>query len=698
MGVRLNKILKELNVGTITVVEYLKSKSGLEPTKEMNHNTKITDEQYEALIREFASDMRVREKAKKFFKKKSKKEKVVNKTSSFSENVSTPKAEVTETPNQDSVPNTEPIKEDNKESEVVSVSLSKLRYETNCIILKKDSMEFVLWGTGISRYLNAEKNTNSNINNVSTKILLNYPKHTFDFLDASILTYLIDLSSRLEKDEFEKHLKKVEKKKEQQLKKKEKQKKAEKKIMPKIEHRIQFSALRFGYGIISILYKKNHYVYRDRKIRDYENILGQVYSRLSKARKNAIKTSLVWIVIDVETGTFSFKDFDIHNYINNLKDSFLPVRKNTEVRKEILPKVKTVPQKPSSELKTMTLSFDNIEFFDGYYLVWVLEDGQKNTSINPLRKDSSHSYARLRYVHKHLSKLFPSDIRVKYNDKRVLSLSKEYDLRDYIRILEEHMDDKNSEWWIEEMNSKRESLESCRAKTNTRKNVALKNEYFDILSELQNDQKLIPAYEIDHGNKEDSIIFSIDIPMNRSAIIFENIKPARTTEFFVVKTENYESCLHRIFEHFTNYTFPTKRISIRYGKNIADSFDAESYCYIDHKGIEQWVNCLMDKLEKNSPKSNIEFVPGLRIPDNPTIRSGHDAPISLKNIHNELVIKLFAKLSEKYGKQNVGTEIRVGDRRIDAMVKKDDCFDIYEVKSASTPLDCVLEASGQLLL
>ena len=59
---------------------------------------------------------------------------------------------------------------------------------------------------------------------------------------------------------------------------------------------------------------------------------------------------------------------------------------------------------------------------------------------------------------------------------------------------------------------------------------------------------------------------------------------------------------------------------------------------------------------------------------------------------------MFAKLSEKYGKENVGTEIRVGDRRIDTVVKKDDCFDIYEVKSASTPLDCVLEASGQLLL
>ena len=42
MGIRLNKVLKQLNVGTETIVEYLKSKPGLEPTKEMNPNTKVT--------------------------------------------------------------------------------------------------------------------------------------------------------------------------------------------------------------------------------------------------------------------------------------------------------------------------------------------------------------------------------------------------------------------------------------------------------------------------------------------------------------------------------------------------------------------------------------------------------------------------------------------------------------------------------
>lgn len=67
MGIRLNKVLKQLNVGTETIVEYLKSKPSLEPTQEMNPNTKVTDEQYAALLKEFNGDKRVREIASTIF-------------------------------------------------------------------------------------------------------------------------------------------------------------------------------------------------------------------------------------------------------------------------------------------------------------------------------------------------------------------------------------------------------------------------------------------------------------------------------------------------------------------------------------------------------------------------------------------------------------------------------------------------------
>ena len=82
MGIRTNKVMTILNIGLETIVEYLKKKPGLEPTKELNPNTKLTDLQYEALLREFASDKLVKEKAEFVFKKKSKKEKVTGKQKS----------------------------------------------------------------------------------------------------------------------------------------------------------------------------------------------------------------------------------------------------------------------------------------------------------------------------------------------------------------------------------------------------------------------------------------------------------------------------------------------------------------------------------------------------------------------------------------------------------------------------------------
>ena len=54
MAIRLNQVVKKFNVGMSTVVEFLKKK-GLEPIEE-NPNAKITDEQFEALRKEFSKD------------------------------------------------------------------------------------------------------------------------------------------------------------------------------------------------------------------------------------------------------------------------------------------------------------------------------------------------------------------------------------------------------------------------------------------------------------------------------------------------------------------------------------------------------------------------------------------------------------------------------------------------------------------
>ena len=75
MGVRLNKVLTELNIGLQTAVDYLKHKKSLGEIKDdANVNTKITDEQYEALVKEFKGDKDVKKRADMIFPKKKEKE------------------------------------------------------------------------------------------------------------------------------------------------------------------------------------------------------------------------------------------------------------------------------------------------------------------------------------------------------------------------------------------------------------------------------------------------------------------------------------------------------------------------------------------------------------------------------------------------------------------------------------------------
>ena len=71
MGVRLNKILTELNIGLQTAVDFLKKKSELgEIRDDATTNTKVSDEQYKALVEQFSSDKAVKTQAEKLFPKK----------------------------------------------------------------------------------------------------------------------------------------------------------------------------------------------------------------------------------------------------------------------------------------------------------------------------------------------------------------------------------------------------------------------------------------------------------------------------------------------------------------------------------------------------------------------------------------------------------------------------------------------------
>ena len=76
MGIRLNKVLSELNIGLQTAVDFLKNKKALgEIRDDANLSTKITEEQYNALVSEFKKDKDMKTDAGRIFPKKKEKEK-----------------------------------------------------------------------------------------------------------------------------------------------------------------------------------------------------------------------------------------------------------------------------------------------------------------------------------------------------------------------------------------------------------------------------------------------------------------------------------------------------------------------------------------------------------------------------------------------------------------------------------------------
>ncbi len=73
MSIRLNKVLTELNIGLQTAVDFLKNKKSLGEIKDdANVNTKISDEQYQALAKAFKGDKDIKSEAESIFAKKAK--------------------------------------------------------------------------------------------------------------------------------------------------------------------------------------------------------------------------------------------------------------------------------------------------------------------------------------------------------------------------------------------------------------------------------------------------------------------------------------------------------------------------------------------------------------------------------------------------------------------------------------------------
>jgi translation initiation factor IF-2 len=72
MSIRLNKVTRDLNVGMSTLVDFLQKKGHV---VENNPNTKITEDEYELLVKEFSQDMSLKQEAERMVHERSNRDK-----------------------------------------------------------------------------------------------------------------------------------------------------------------------------------------------------------------------------------------------------------------------------------------------------------------------------------------------------------------------------------------------------------------------------------------------------------------------------------------------------------------------------------------------------------------------------------------------------------------------------------------------
>lgn len=65
MGIRLNKVITELNIGLQTAIEFLRNNHIGDINNDAKPATKISDDQYNALVKKFGADKEVKAKANK---------------------------------------------------------------------------------------------------------------------------------------------------------------------------------------------------------------------------------------------------------------------------------------------------------------------------------------------------------------------------------------------------------------------------------------------------------------------------------------------------------------------------------------------------------------------------------------------------------------------------------------------------------
>lgn len=548
------------------------------------------------------------------------------------------------------------------------IPITRLSFHDNEVTYTYEGVEYILQLSGISKRLNTKKfDIEGPFLNIRVK--LNTQTHELT-LNPKVCNFLWDYNKQIIEQESEK--------------KRETVRKTNCIAIP-------LDKFIFNDGFIQLYWNGRKYTYWDNRIRaSYMNLIkGTLHGKKKHRRLHGIapKGTTVNTTLLPKSATMLFEEYDIYDFLENLYPHRSPSK---------IPLVRSVNKNIYS---TDSCAIVSIHFGINKYTI-VFKYGNK--LLNPFEEHELGCVPVLNIVCNYLKDKIPTDIVVEHYGNVVNRILTKFKIQNFILYLLSKKNDHDTAYWGIVQNEEKRTFAQIysSSKKNSRQSVLRRNGYIDILSSYQSPDKiLLLSYEVSNNYKEEDVFIFSYRYNQKWVVVMENVHPDRATEVFVTTDEMYDNCILCIYDYFTNYERERKRETFYRKKINPSKFYSLDYYTIDHDSISSWINKL-NSISILLPKTEQPFIfsKGLHINKQASKRGIEEQNVEVSNLHELMKELLYKQKVEEYGEENVGTENRIGSRRIDLVVKKGDFYDFYEIKTYDDPGKCVQEAFGQILM
>ena len=548
------------------------------------------------------------------------------------------------------------------------IPISKLSFFDNKVTYTYEGIEYTLKLSGISKRLNTKKYDIEGAF-LTVRIKLNTQTHELS-LNPKVCNFLWDYNKQIIEQES--------------AIKREAVKKTNSIAIP-------LDKFIFNDGFIQLYWNVRNYTYWDNRIRaSYMNLIkGTLHGKKKHRRLHGLapKGTVVNTTLLPKSATMLFEEYDIYDFL----ESLYPHRS--------LPKKPIVGNVNKNIYSTDSCTIESIHFDTNKYTV-VFKCGNK--ILNPFEEYELGCVPVLNIVCNYLKDKIPTDILVEHFENRVNRIITKFKIQNFISYLLSKKNDHDADYWGIVQNEEKRTFGQVysSSKKTSMQSVLRRNGYIDLLSSFQSPEKLLLlSYEVSNNDKEEDVFIFSHYHSQKWVIVMENVRPERATEVFVTTDDMYDKCIFSIFDYFTNYELDCKREKFSQKKIDPSKFYSLDYYTIDHDNISSWLGKL-NSISILIPKIEQQFVfsKGLHIRKQSSLRDINEQAIEVSNLHESMKELLYKQKVDEYGEENVGTENRIGNRRIDLVVKKGNLFDFYEIKTYDDPGKCVQEAFGQILM